>query len=130
MYGFSTNVHGSIDEVKARVTQALAKEGFGILTEIDVKAVMKAKLDLDRRPYLILGACNPNFAHRALDADPDLGLLLPCNVVLRTEEDGSQTVAFMDPQAVLGLVERPGVQPLGEEVRRILLRVRDAVAAG
>ncbi|MCP5068672.1 MAG: DUF302 domain-containing protein [bacterium] len=129
MYGFSTQLTGTIDEVKARVREALAGEGFGVLTEIDVQAVMKAKLDLDRRPYLILGACNPNFAHQALDADPDIGLLLPCNVVIRTEEDGLQTVAFMDPLAVLGLVDRLEVNDLGKEVRGRLMHIRDQLAS-
>jgi len=128
MYGFSVTASGTLEAVRSRVTEELQKEGFGVLTEIDVAATLKKKLDVDRRPYLILGACNPVLANQAINADPDIGLLLPCNVVLREEDDGSITVAFMDPAAVLALVDREGIGELAGEVRRRLERVRDALA--
>ncbi len=128
MYGFTITAKGNFDEAVEQVTEELKKEGFGVLTEIDVKATLKAKLDVDRRPYKILGACNPVLANQAIDAEPDIGLLLPCNVVVREEDDGSVTVGFMDPAAVLGLVQRPELETLGQEVKARLERVRDALA--
>lgn len=127
MYYFSTQLSGSIENAKQKVTEALKTEGFGVLTEIDVKATMKAKLDIDKRPYLILGACNPNLANQAIDNEPDIGLLLPCNVVVREEEDGAITVSFMDPQAVLQLVDREEIVELAKDVRARLQRVCDAL---
>lgn len=128
MYGFSTTVTGSFDKVIEKVTEALKVEGFGVLTEIDVKAVLKKKIDVDRRPYTILGACNPVLANQAINADPDIGLLLPCNVLVREEEDDSITVAFMDPASVLGLVEVEGVEVLAAQVREKLQRVKESLS--
>ncbi len=127
MYGFDIKVEGVFDETIDRVTEELKKEGFGVLSDIDVQATLKAKLDVDRRPYRILGACNPPLAHQALDKDANIGLLLPCNVVVREEDDGSVVVAFMDPASVLGLVRRPELEELGAQVKAKLERVRDAM---
>jgi uncharacterized protein (DUF302 family) len=125
MYGFSVQMHCGFDAAVDKVTEALKTEGFGVLTEIDVKSTLKKKINVDRKPYKILGACNPGLANQALNADPDIGLLLPCNVVVREEEDGAVTVAFMDPAAVLKLVEQPGITALANEVRGKLEKVRD-----
>ena len=124
-YGFNVTVKGTMEQVIKKVTDALQTEGFGILTEIDVQATLKKKLNIDRKPYRILGACNPSYAHQALDAEPDIGLLLPCNVVVREEDNGSIDEGFMDPEAVLGLVKSDAVRRIGKEVRTKLERVRD-----
>jgi uncharacterized protein (DUF302 family) len=126
-YAFGKTVGLSFDQATEAVTQALAKEGFGVLTEIDVAATLKKKLGLERAPYKILGACNPQFAARALEAEPQIGALLPCNVVVRQDDGGRTIVEFMDPDAVLGLVGRPEIAPVAAEVRARLQRVLQAL---
>ena len=116
MYGFDVTIDATMEEAEAKVRDALAAEGFGVLTEIDVQKVMKAKLDIDRTGYKILGACNPNLAHEAIDAEPDIGLLLPCNVLLR-EEGNKVNVSFMDPVAVLGIVNNPKISEVAPIVQ-------------
>ena len=126
-FGFGKAVEYGFDEAIERVTQELSKEGFGILTVIDVQATLKAKLDKDMRPYRILGACNPVLADQAITAVPDIGLLLPCNVLVREEEDGRVRVDFMDPIAVLGLVDDVMVIPLAGQVKEKLEKVLQAL---
>jgi len=125
-YTFDTVLPGTVADVRPRVEAALRAEGFGVLTEIDVQATMKAKLGLDRPPYLILGACNPPLANRAIEADPSVGTLLPCNVVVR--EVGPMTIVeAMDPMAALGIIGSPDIQAVAEEARARLRHVIDAL---
>jgi uncharacterized protein (DUF302 family) len=126
-YAFGKAVAMSQDQAIERVTQELAKEGFGVLTEIDVAATLKKKLGVEVPAYRILGACNPQFAHRALQAEPQIGALLPCNVVVRTDASGKTLVEIMDPRAVLQLVGRPEIAEIAGEVRERLERVLAAV---
>ena len=122
-YGFGKIVTMGFDDAVARVTQALQAEGFGVLSDINVAATMKTKLNQDMPPYRILGACNPPLAHRAIQAEPAIGLLLPCNVVVRQDVAGSVHVEFMDPNAVLELVDKPEIRLVANEVRQRLERV-------
>jgi uncharacterized protein (DUF302 family) len=123
MKSFSTTVDATLDAVEPRVRDALAAEGFGVLTEIDVAATLRAKLGVERAPLKILGACNPNFAHRALLLDPTVSLLLPCNVVLEAV-DGATTVSVVDPRA---LIDEEEFRPLADEAADRLRRVVDVV---
>ena len=125
-YTFGSNVSGTIDSVRDQVEAALADEGFGILTSIDVAATFKAKLDVDRDPYVILGACNPTLAHQAINADANIGALLPCNVVLRQVGD-QVAVRFMDPEAVLGITGDSGIEEAAGEAKTRLERVASAL---
>ncbi len=126
-YGFGKTVNLTFDTAIQRVTEELQKEGFGVLTDIDVKATLKKKLNQDMPPYRILGACNPPLAHRALTAEPSIGLLLPCNVVVREDASGKVHVEFMDPNAVFELVNKPEIAQLAGEVRQRLERVMGAL---
>ena len=122
-YGMSTTIPVTYDDALERVRAALGKEGFGVLTEIDVRATLKKKLDIDVQPYAILGACNPSFAYQALSAEPDIGLLLPCNVVVRAgKAPGENIVSAMDPVAALELAENDAVRPVAVKVRAALER--------
>ena len=125
-YAFGKTVPIAFDTALARITEELGKVGFGVLTEIDVQATMKKKIGLEIPPYRILGACNPTYASQAIAAEPQIGALLPCNVVVRQDEQGTVHVEVMDPQAVLGLVGNPAVAPLAGEVRK---RLETALAA-
>ena len=124
-YSIGKKVELSYDEALEKVTVELKKEGFGVLTEIDVKKTLKEKLDVDVPRYKILGACNPPFAHKALEAEPEVGLLLPCNVIVYESEDGLTNVAAINAEAMLSIVGRDDIQPLAEEVNERLKRVMD-----
>ena len=127
-YGFGAVVKLPYEQAIERTRAALREQGFGVLTEIDVKATLKAKLDADFRPYVILGACNPPLAHRALSADLGIGLLLPCNVVVYDNLDGTSTIEAMDPQAALSLVgDNPAIAEVASEARARLKRALELV---
>jgi uncharacterized protein (DUF302 family) len=128
-YGFSIRVPLAYETTVERTREALAGEGFGVLSEIDIAATLRKKLDVEFRPYVILGACNPPLAHRALTAETNIGLLLPCNVVVYAGEDeGTSVVAAMDPEAALELTGNDEVREVAREVRERLERVLSAVA--
>jgi uncharacterized protein (DUF302 family) len=127
-YGHTVSTHLNFDDAVARTRTALSEQGFGVLTEIDVQATLKSKLDLDMEPYLILGACNPQLAHQALDIERDIGLLLPCNVVVR--RDGDHTlVQALDPQVMVSLPDRPELQPVADDAGRRLQAALQAVGS-
>ncbi len=121
-YGIAKTVQLSYEEAVTKVTEELKKEGFGVLTSIDVKETLKKKLDVDFPRYVILGACNPPFAHKALQADEQIGLLLPCNVIVY-DKNGTTHVAAFDPMSMLSLADRPGTDAVAKEVRGRLERV-------
>ena len=127
--GFRTRLKLDYEQAVQAARAALQEEGFGVLTEIDVKATLKAKLDKDFRRYVILGACNPPLAHRALETDPSVGLLLPCNVIVYEEGDGS-VVAAVDPLALLGVLDNPALREVAQEAERRLRRAIDRLGAG
>lgn len=128
-YGMTRHVALPYEEAVQRTRDALATEGFGILTEIDIRATLKKKLDVDFRPYVILGACNPPLAHRALTAERDIGLLLPCNVIVYADDQPDRSVvAAMEPVAALALAGNAAIRPVAEEARERLTRALDAVA--
>jgi uncharacterized protein (DUF302 family) len=127
-YGFERHLPNlAFDEAVRRVTEALAAEGFGVLTTIDVRETLRKKLGVGFRPYVILGACNPPLAKQALDADPQIGLLLPCNVVVQEAPEGGVVVSLADPKAMFTLVDNPAVAPVAEEAGRRIRRVVDAL---
>ena len=127
-YGFKKTVALSVEDADLRIRDELKKEGFGILTEIDVKATLKEKLDVDFRPYKILGACNPSLAHQALSSERDIGLLLPCNVIVyEGEEEGTSVVGVLDPKVQLGITGHSDIDHLADDVRARLKRVLAAL---
>lgn len=128
-YGIETRLDVPYDEAVERVTAALAEEGFGVLTEIDVKATLKKKLDEDFRRYVILGSCNPQLAHRALQEEIDIGLLLPCNVIVYEDDAGGSVVSILDPEAMMEFTGNPELEPIAREARERLDRVARVLAA-
>jgi uncharacterized protein (DUF302 family) len=126
-YYYARTLSLPMEEAEGRVTEALAEEGFGVLTKIDVKATLKQKLDVDFRPYTILGACNPAFAHQALELEDKIGTMLPCNVVVQAAGEGRVEVAAVDPVASMSAVENEQLTPVAEEVRERLRRVIDSL---
>ena len=126
--GTAVTLHTDFQTAVEKVTAALKAEGFGILTEIDVKTTLKNKLDVDFRPYKILGACNPPLAHRALSAAPEIGLMLPCNVTVSEEEDGRVLVNIIDPEMMLGMIDLPALEEIACDAKERLDRVAAALA--
>ena len=128
MYGFTTTLTGqTFDAVLARTIEALKSEGFGVLSDIDVQRAMKEKLQVEMRPYRILGACNPPLAHQALQAEPDIGLLLPCNVIVREEARERVVIGFLDPQTMVNLAGKPGVKTVADAAEERLRRACESL---
>ena len=129
-YALSTRLHTTFDEAVERTRKALADQGFGVLTEIDMKATLKAKLGADMEDYLILGACNPPLAHRAVDADRQIGLLLPCNVAVRADPEGDGVIVdAMDPQIMVQVSDEPGLREVADEAAAKLRAAIDALSS-
>jgi uncharacterized protein (DUF302 family) len=127
-YNFRKKIAGTFDEVYDKTVESLKKEGFGVLTEIDVKATLKKKLDVDFRKYKILGACNPGFAYKALQAEDKIGTMLPCSVIVQELEEGMVEVAAIDPMASMQAVRNPGLASIADQVQDKLRNVVDAIA--
>jgi len=128
MYGFTTTLSGiDFEQALEKTIEALKAEGFGVLSEIDIQSAMKTKLGVDMPRYRILGACNPPLAHQALQAEPDIGLLLPCNVIVREAEDGRIVVGFLNPQVMVELVEKPGMKAVSDDAEKRLRRVCESL---
>ena len=125
--GFGITIQADFDSVLIKVAEALSVEGFGVLTEIDVQATFRKKLDVDFNRYQILGACNPKLAHRALSAHPTIGLMLPCNVTVSENDEGDVDVYFVDPMVMMNMVDNPALEPIAEEAKERLQRVAAAL---
>lgn len=126
-YGFGKIVDMSVEQAEARVTETLKGKGFGVLTRIDVAATLKQKIGADMPPYVILGACNPPLAHRAVSAEPEIGLFLPCNVIVYQDGQGKVHVSAMDPQGMLDMIDNPEVTPVATQARALLQEALEAV---
>jgi uncharacterized protein (DUF302 family) len=126
-YGYRRPVELSMEDAIEKVTETLKENGFGVLCDIDVKSTLKEKLDVEVRPYKILGACNPALAHQALSAEPDVGLLMPCNVVVYVDAEGVTQVASIDVEKLLGIVGRPELAEIASDVNSRLRNAVDAV---
>jgi len=126
-YGMRCEYNGSMETAETAITHALKEVGFGILTRIDVAETLKKKIDVDRSPYVILGACNPKLAHRALGLEPELGLMLPCNVIVYENEAGETVVSMIDPAAMIGMIDNPQLECLVKEARPLLQQALTAI---